>query len=334
MKICMVTMHACIRVFKYAWTLKHQTDHEIYLMADRESMGWNIYDNFSRYINKQMFQSQIKMYDKFVDIFHVHNEPDTLVTWVREVSDKPIIYDCHDLQSMRTCVDPDIDELSAFELADYVIHVSEPIAKQATETHGEHDHSIIYSYVNHKFFPKELGDTRFDSICYEGGLSDQLHEGGLFNYRWMLPLAQEGAKQGYNVTFYSAHSTADYPNLLASDAVVHKNLVYPMLLRALQNHALGFVGACIVTPIMLNAVPNKLFEYISQGVVPVVCNAEEAWNRIKDHKIGVQLSAWENLKEQIGDVKKLRKKLDKERWNFVFEKQLPEILEIYEKVLS
>ena len=97
MKICMVTMHGCIRVFKYTWTLKeHKPDWEVYLMADRESMGWNIYTGFSKYINKEKFQNYIRMYDRFVDVFHIHNEPDNLVTWVREVSDKPIIYDCHD----------------------------------------------------------------------------------------------------------------------------------------------------------------------------------------------------------------------------------------------
>lgn len=334
MKICMVTMHGCIRVFKYTYALKEKTDCEVYLMADRDSMGWNIYDGYTKYTDKEMFQKQIRMYDRFIDIFHIHNEPDHLVEWVREISDKPIIYDCHDLQSMRTGEEPDINELAAFELSDYVIHVSEPIAKQAVATHGEHRHSIIKSWVNERFFAKEPVAPCWDSVCYEGGVSDgERVDNGAISYRYQVPFIVYFKQQGYHVTIYTANK-GYFPNHMSAGAVVHSNLPYYELLKSLQLHALGIVGATIQLPIMMNAVPNKLFEYMSQGVIPVCHWADEAYNQVKDYNCGIKLSNIENARKEIGSVRKLRKNLLEVRWDFVFEKQIPQIMEIYETVLS
>jgi hypothetical protein len=302
-------------------------------MADRESMGWNFYDAFNKYTDQKMFQNQIKMYDRFVDVFHVHNEPDHLVEWVREISDKPIIYDCHDLQSMRTGADPDMNEIAAFELSDYVIHVSEPIAKQAEETHGPHDHSIIKSWVNERFFSVDPIQPAWKSICYQGGLSNTDNVDGLVSYRYQLPWAAWAVKQGYHVTMYAANR-GDYSNYVPYGIIVHQVLPYPEMFVALQLHSMGFVGSTVKIPIMMQAVPNKLFEYMSQGVVPIIHWADEAWNQIKDLDCGVNINNIENLEDQLGDIKKLYKNVLQARWNFVFEKQIPEIVKIYERVLS
>ena len=45
---------------------------------------------------------------------------------IREVTDKPIIYDIHDLESLRWQREPDQYELNAFGMSDGWVHVSDP----------------------------------------------------------------------------------------------------------------------------------------------------------------------------------------------------------------
>jgi glycosyltransferase involved in cell wall biosynthesis len=139
--------------------------------------------------------------------------------------------------------------------------------------------------------------------------------------------------EGFFVTCFPGNQ-GNFQNYLKDGIVVHEPMYYTVLLRAMMPHAMGVVGSLWSDlEIMQVALPNKLYEYIAAGVVPVILNANQAWDEIKDYGFGVNLDP--NLveqgiiRDQLGDMKKQRENLLKVRKEFEFENQLPKILEMY-----
>jgi len=326
----MVSSHACIRVFKQSSTLTN-LGFEVEQVARQAPFGFNMFESMSLYFDREQLQRAVKM--SKADIFHVHNEPDWMVEAVREVTDRPIIFDAHDLDSLRRFPNVSDDEKSAFECADAFVHVSEPCREHAEKMHGDKKPSIVlYSYMN-EVFVKDVGDCSFSSVVYEGGLSEksELTE-NTFNLRFYAPVVDEFIKQGFNFYIYPAAQTTQnlYEGL---GAVVSQPLHYPHMLNALKAFGYGLLGSIVSAPLMEAAMPNKLFEYMSQGVVPVILNASEASKFATEHGIGITLDGTENLKEQLKDGPKIRKQVLKKRHDFTMEKNIQPLIDLYKGLL-
>lgn len=305
--ICMVSDHGCIRVFKESKALKEK-GYTVYGMATNDMFGSNIFDTFAIYLDEETLTNAVRTFDKAgTDIFHVHNEPDWMVSVVRQATDKPIIFDVHDLDSMRYVTDtPSKDEASAFLDADAFVHVSKPCRDWAEKVHGKDKPSIIlHPWVNREFIPKQFGEPCWTSLVYQGGLSSngsvQIRDPDgrtTFNMRYFAPMVESFVNQGFTVSLYSQNVLQDfvYENL---GGAVHKPLPYPTLLRALRMYGFGFVGACVSAPLMEAAMPNKLFDYLSQGVVPVILFASQAAKFVESQELGIVLQDFNGLREKL-----------------------------------
>ena len=107
-----------------------------------------------------------------------------------------------------------------------------------------------------------------------------------------------------------------------------------MLLVALRLHGFGFVGSPVVTPIIRAAMPNKLFEYISQGVVPICWNTDEAGEFVTKHGIGFHLHGdLVNLRDQLKDGYKVREKMIRLRREFAMESQAEKLENFYQSLI-
>lgn len=311
--VCMVALHGCIRVFKMGFALK-QKGYTVHLVAQGEPFGHNVFDSFSKYVDADQGRKTVAFYDPHVDVFHVHNEPDWLVSMTRSATKKPVVFDIHDLECLRSDTVPDPIEEQAFQEADAFVHVSEPCRECAEKYHGNKKPAIIlHSYINENFIAKDKGlppQPCFDSLCYEGGLgatpelwfTDRRtgEDAKGSNYRYLLPIVEALRIDNYQVTLFSASPGGmESPCYHDAGAAVIDWLPYPTLLAALRPHGLGFVGACEHYPIIQACMPNKLFEYMSQGVVPVCLYASEAAKWVKDHECGIVLENTKKVREQI-----------------------------------
>jgi hypothetical protein len=338
----MVSDHGCIRVFKEATALMKQ-GYLVDMITRQVTFAYNKFTTVTLWHDPEQLTNAVR--STRADIIHVHNEPDWMVAAARSVTDKPIVYDIHDLRSLNNISEPEEEELAAYASANAVVHVSQPCADYAEQFHGTPYPSIILpSYINEEFLPDTPGDVSWTAFCYEGGLSSQKEivrddPNGLqwYNLRYWVPFVQEFIKQGFTVDMYAAGDTkqigTDYEE---AGACVILNVHYPILLRALRPHAFGMVGGIRTFPLLEAALPNKLFEYISQGVVPVIFNAAEAARFVTEHGVGVVPEKGDSrpIAEQIVEPGKIaRQNILEKRHLWTMENQIDKLMGLYEEIV-
>lgn len=338
MRVCMVTRHSCIRVFKEGYALQQLPGVTVDLITQLQTFGYNIFNSMQVYSDTDMLRRAVAQADKTADVFHVHNEPDWLTAHVRAGTDKPIVYDIHDLESMRWARKPDQDELDSFNMSQAWVHVSDPCRIAAEKYHGNgKPNTTIPSYVNEQFIPSHLGDVSWNSIVYEGGLGVDAEVRGAhgeegLNFRNYVPFTRAATEQGFNMTLFSTAelSSNDY---LSAGGVVISGLPYPIMLAAIRPFAFGLVGSVKKFDIMNAAMPNKLFEYISQGVVPICLNADTAADFCEEYGVGIRLDGMDNLRDQLATGPECRERIKELRQEWTMERNIGAIRELYEAIL-
>jgi glycosyltransferase involved in cell wall biosynthesis len=322
---------SCIRAFKQS-TIMLARGHQVESVAQMHGFGFNIYTAAHAYGDPQQLQRTIA--ESKADVLHVHTEPDRLVAFVKEhAGGRPVVMDVHDPSSLRTRKAPDADETAAFAFADAFIHVSEPCQKHSEEKHGKDKPStIIYSYVNENFY-NQARDVNWMSICYEGGLTSLVaDEKGQAYFRNLQYPVQKFIEAGFNVSLFAAGDKPIDSSYESMGAMLVRDLTYTTMLNGIRNHAFGFVGAGAVTAILNAAMPNKLFEYISQGVVPVCWNADTAGEFVQREGIGIWLKPDDDLTDLKDKFKRgpaYRKNLLKIRQRFTMESQAEQLEQLY-----
>jgi len=342
LRVAMVAEHSCIRVLKETLMLK-QIGYIVDLITQKIPQGRPYYDAVSVYNNERELVAAVSA--SHADILHVHNEPDWLVPVVENASrGRPIIYDVHDPDHLRGKPTLSSYEIASFTTADACIHISEASKASAIKHYGNYNpHIVIYSYVNRQFTAKDediVPDPSFNSVVYEGGvdaITPPKRVGDMdalsVNLRYMPDIVKAFRSQGYAFNLLAASVS---PNMLYESigAYVAKPVIYPVMLYGLRPHGLGFVGAAYKSELMNVAMPNKLFEYISQGVVPVVYNADEAAKFVRKNDCGIALSSLENLRKQLEDAPRMRKNVLKLRKKIVMESQTDKLVNLYLQLLK
>lgn len=341
-KIAMVSWHGCIRVFKESLALQ-QAGHSVYLITHSAPWGVNLWDKVCLYVDKNQLARTIRECD--ADIFHVHNEPDWLVPVVREGTKRPVIFDVHDLESLRWGNGPNQVEYDAFRAADGFVHVSDPCRFAAEQFHGSDKPTrVILSYVNREFVAPEghiIPAPSFRSIVYEGGLdatedpqpiAGEPHKFKV-NIRNFIRLFGDLYQQGFSVNVLSASPVVNnrYEEVGTS---VAPPMSYQSMLFGLRPFGLGFVGAAFSAELMEFALPNKLFEYMSQGVVPFCLFAKESARFLEQNECGFSIKHPKELLGHEGEYEKYRRNVLARRHEFVMELQTESLLSLYEEVMK
>lgn len=325
---------SCIRTFKESKILLER-GHEVDVVAQTHQFGFNIYTRAYSWGDLNQLARTIET--STAEIIHVHSEPDWLVTFAKEhAGSRPVVYDCHDPESMRTWSAPGKDEIEAFQAADAIIHVSEPCRAHSENLHGNSKPTlIVYSYVNGNFF-NQARDINWSSMVYEGGLTTQVRDGKFVHYRNISLVVQKFIEAGFNVSLFGAGSAEIDQTYEAMGALMVRDLNYIALLAGIRNHAFGFVGSPAVTKILNAAMPNKLFEYISQGVVPVCWNADTAGEFVQRNGIGIWLKPDDDLSNLHGKLSRgpaLRRNMLRVRDRWKMETQAEPLEKFYQSLL-
>ena len=350
MHIAHIARRTCVRVMKEALALQSQ-GHKVELFSQCAFYEAEELDGIHAFFTPEQLQKTIK--SSQADIFHVHNEADWLVKVVKEASGgRPVVFDCHDLNSLSDDLsEPLQDEKDAFGYADGLVHVSYGHKAECEKRHGNSKPAMVLpSLVNQRHVPPAsmLSEPNWKAICYQGGLSvDQSitpmpetkrADGAtriFVQYRALHPVVRAFSSQGYNFYLFSAEmQPMEEMSYFNAGGIMVQPILYPIMLKAIRNFAFGFCGAPYPFVLMLTALPNKFFEYISQGVVPVIYNSDETAQYARQFGVGIVLNSLENLPAQLECAPEIRVNIMAQRERMVMEGFIHYLIAFYETLLN
>lgn len=349
MNIGFISGHACIRAQKMALGLI-KNGHKIYFIANRIPSFSEYYNSVSVYQSIEQLRENIKQIDRFVDVWHVHNEPSYYVSLVKEVSKKPCVLDVHDSHAARITEKQEkehlkkgekvcritSDEVHNFQMADALVYPCVEFMKVVCETYGleKKENIVLPSYVPSGFFNYE--PTRWmDGVVYEGriDLPDEIKKGGKqgFNYTDYTGFAEDCYEKDVDFYIYATRNDDKFKKAYEK-AYVAPGQQYENLIKALSGHAWGLVGNTNQAQEWKVAFPNKLFEYIAAGTPVVSFYADACAEFILSQGIGIVCGSVQELKDRWLEHEECRKNVIKKRHKYAMENKLDELVKLYQNI--
>jgi len=339
MGVLSISYHGCIRMVKEGLALMNAgvpINFFARKIANRE-MEPHL-SSVTKYDSKETFATKLQGMD--MNLIHVHNEPDWLVHRAKSVRPEiPLVYDCHDLNCVRTGKAKP-DEILAMKVADAYIFPSEACRDIASKYHDipkEKPQEVVYSMcLESMFIDGEM--PRTGGIAYEGRLiaipgavSEEQRD--LLSYADYRPISVALARARIPFTVYSSDNRHMYEYMVAGAVYISK-LPYNLLLRELTRHDWGLVGCAKPCKQWDATIPNKLFEYMAAGIPVIVLNAAECGKFVEKHGIGVVVDRIKDVPKIYGEHEKYRKRVMEVRHDFTMESQVPKIKEVYRKLMG
>lgn len=287
--------------------------------------------------DERQLKNAVRLIDRHVDLYHVHNEPNWMFRVIRETTDKPVIFDIHDWTSIRN--DPgQVEEVKEEEFAianaSAFVVPSEGYLKRIRAI-SKRPSILIHSKVSQMFYPPKPKEKK-GGIVFEGGLAGlPLYFNYNYPYRNWASFAKDAVKtfpEGLKFTFYSAGGDEDFSEYKDPKIDVYPTQNYPDLIAALSTHDCGLVGTHYPLPDFEDSMPNKLFEYVAAGIPVLVLNSPEAQRYCEANNLGVGISSPTQVYEAMEKVKSLR--VDRDRWKFSMESEITALVAFYEELLA
>jgi len=345
MNIVFVTYHTCARADKMARALiaaGHQVIVLQHLAASENILYGQQLSSF--YYDQVDLAAKVKMLNIWANVFHVHNEPNWPVSITCEAADAriPVIYDCHDLNSMRTGT-AGYGETEAFKRVDAAIFPSIAYLQGATKYHDFHEPSeLVYSMCLKDDRPT-IQMPRIDALVYEGhhiapldhfAPSNPLYYG----YRDYINFSRECSTRNIPLAMYGTRKEFA-PSYRLTGALVTGMLPFPEMMKEMTRYRWGFIGHPDNHPQWQKAMPNKMFEYLTAGIPVIAWNCAEAEMWLEGYDIGVVVKSYEELDIVFKDTKLRRRKAKKvamirDAGHFDMEIQVPKIIKLYERALA
>ena len=182
MRILFLSYHCCIRVAKEYWALKAVCpDVEIHCCQTKVANGvaqYSISPLSFYHPTEELLEAHLRTLGRF-DVVHVHNEPNWLARVARRVfPDTPLVFDAHDLDSMRFG-EFDEEEYAIISDCDGLVFPSVSYAVETRKRYQlEHKHAAIVLSACNRSVMQNLHRLQpfprlpyLDGVVYEGGVS-------------------------------------------------------------------------------------------------------------------------------------------------------------------
>ena len=337
MGVLSISDHGCIRMVKEGLALMN-ADVPIDFFTRRiatPEMEAHL-SSVTKFNSEETFEAKLRNLD--MNLMHVHNEPDWIVHRAKSIRPEiPLVYDCHDLEYIRTGYSTPDEDL-AMKVADAYIFPSRECMDIAVAFHEipvEKPREVVQSMcLESMFIDGEM--PRTGGIAYEGGVlafPAGVPDPGPFAYLDYRPLAVSLTKARIPFTIYSSNNRYMYEYLVAGAVYISK-LPYNLMLRELTRHDWGFVG-CVEPCGQYDAtIPNKLYEYMAAGIPVIVLHADACADFVMQTGIGVVVDSMDDIPEIYGDHEKYRKQVREVRHDFTMESQIPKIKALYREVMG
>jgi hypothetical protein len=348
MNITMVTLHACVRAQKTAVALI-QRGHQLRMICENVPQFWEQHRTLHLCENQSQISNSIKLVDDSTDIYHVHNEPSWLVTFLKERTDKPIVLDIHDSFLARTTPEQQeeslltdnprgrivTEERNNFQLADGLVFPGEAFKDLVVSEFGLDQPALIMPSYMLKMWYNYAGAEYLGGLAYEGLVvsEERLKVPGMevFDYANYTPLAQSCSEAKVDFYVYLGKNRIEDKRALQQFAKVFDPQDLENLLIALSRHDWGLVGNSYKCSNWDLAFPNKLFEYMAAGLPIVVMNASECARLAQEYNIGIIVDSVDELVERWDEKDICRNNVIKHRQEFAMENHIFKLERFYEQ---
>ena len=343
MNILFVTYNTCARAAKEARALE-SAGHQVIILQHVAVSEEILYatELSSFYGADQDLLERISYFGDWAEVIHVHNEPSWMVKAAATVRDMvcplvPVIFDVHDLDSMREDGSVDKDEEPAIRAADAFIFPSKAYKAGIGSKYiiGSMPQRVIYSMCSRNDIVTDPL-PRVNGIVYEGAIVAPVKNfnpqtPGYKKYRDYTDLTKKLTASGIPFHLYGVRNEFQ-PSYLAAGAVVHGMHRFPDMMRQLSRYDWGLCGHLDSHPQWQKAMPNKLFEYIAAGIPVISINAGEVSEFVVNNCFGSSALHFSYLIKVLKD-KKWREicaeSIRENRHKFTMESQVPEIEALY-----
>lgn len=349
-RILEIGKHTCIRVIRQAEALK-SVGYEVDCLTNKLSYGTDKFDKVYFWHNERQFKNHIQELKGKYEICHIHNEPDEMVTWAKDVigNTSCIVHDVHDADLIRRGYIP-VPERLAFNNCDAVIYVSESIRNICNDVHQVTVPTmVLYNYPTRSM----LDDTKVDwetagerkNLVYQGGVnpigdSPEIRQmNATFKYRNLFPIFQQLITQGNEVHAYPGNSDA-FNTGQFSGVYLHPPTRFDILLQELTQfryNLLIFNNEDKKQDQVNFTTPNKLWDGLAAGLPSIACWCEETEKYVVKHNIGWSFDKIVDIKNCSSIDPEYQEKLEevkKKREELVFEHQVGLLENLYAQVLG
>lgn len=356
MKILIIQHTMCIRTIKIIYALKSR-GHDVFVAYGSPNPNWS---KWKKELLDVIPSDHLFYFDDWLsllslinrisglnfDIIQCANEPNwpAAITISAGKRIAPVVFDCHDMTTMRVPGTEEEYERVAFEKADGIIFTGRRVYDYAFQKYNTHAWwRVFYSYLSKAFIQprKEKINDGSCHIVYEGGITPKPDP--IFQYRYYLPIFQQIANQGIHVHVYPSRPTVIKEMEENPFLHLHSPLPYEKLLYELSQYHYGFVGFNFdiseERKIFLNATtPNKIFDYLSAGLPSIVHNMRAASEIVEKYKIGFTCKDIKDLCVQVWAEEFVNfgeQLITSEKINFLtMENQIKELEDLYRHIIQ
>ena len=351
LRILQVAKHCCIRVMRITEALQ-SVGYEVDGLINKIAYNTEIFDRIGFWHSERQFKTHLEAFKGKYDILEIHNEPDDMVRWAREVlkDSVKIVHNAHDLDNVRRGFIP-IPERFAFINCDAVVYVSEPIKTICNTLHSMTIPTLVlYNYATQSMIDNTKIDwnnvqKRPQTLVYEGGVnpigeSEEIRQMNIiFKYRNLFPIFQQLIEQGNEVHAYPGNSDA-YMTGQYTGVVLHPPTRFDTLLQELvqfKYNLLTFNNEDKKQDQVNYTTPNKLWDGLAAGLPALACWCEETEKYVEKHNIGWRFKSIVDIgncsqinPEYMDKIQNIRKK----RKELIFENQICLLENLYAKILN
>jgi glycosyltransferase involved in cell wall biosynthesis len=327
--------HLCPRTAKLARVQHYRDDVRPYRLGFQ--VGYpNKFGMFALncIVNQQdlyAFQQALEELDDKIDIIHYHNEPDWPVKFIKARTDKPVIWDVHDLLSLRTGK-LDENELAAYQNCDGILTVGEDMLDEVNRNNVSGVPTGWWgTYVPESMFA-EPKDPHEDELFLCTGLND--FPG---HYRNWVQVFTE-LQHDFTIMTISARwpipEAYQKLEIFAGPPTAMENLI-----KYQSECEAALVGFPYRNKLGDKAMPNKLFEAMAAGI-PVICfdpeNSLTMSKFIRHHEIGVVVKRPSEVRKAMKQIRKrnMRKNVLKVRKMYSMDSQERIVFNFYKTLLG
>jgi len=247
----------------------------------------------------------IKEWADRTDLFHVHTHIRDMTLETVQKCHVPYIWDAHD----EPCVWPETSPEHRLAATPY-------LAGEKGIAYRSYCPSSWHATVNQ---PKK-------HLVLASGLSETP---GMFRY-WLDTL-QKIRTIGIEVRVWTNSKVTKYGTVCE----LQPPMMIPDLIRAMASARAGICGSPHPDKNMIDAIPNKLFEYVAAGI-PSVCfgKAHKMASLIEENGLGVAIDSLDELDAALNDCDDLRAHVQATRHKFAMETQMEKVMTAYDQALS
>ncbi|MBZ0312894.1 methyltransferase domain-containing protein [Clostridium butyricum] len=247
------------------------------------------------------------------DVLFTCNEPDYL-TVMLQLSNKTIIYDCHDMMSLRGDINNEqiILEHIANSKSDGNIYVTQLVKQTAQEKFKLKNKPIML--LDNYILKEQLPQNKCEKLSCLDGEIHCVYEGGLSNidghHRNIEKIFIELAKNKVHVHCYTVFDNDHYKNLAEKYKYIHfEGTKEPNeLIREMTKYDIGLTVLNVNErnkKFLDTTFPNKAWEYLAAGLPILFSDLFSFRNFLNKHKVGEIINKDEDLLEQIKRIKEI-----------------------------